>query len=211
MAPAQPQEQPGTPREKLMRSHFKETELIRRAVINGELAGTSQAAETLTVVEGLGSLPKAWLPPIQALQAASVRIKNSSDIPATAAATADIGVACGACHSAGGGPNIAVGAPPGAGDSLESRMERHVWATERPWEGLYGPSDKAWTAGAAALVGEPFAKEDLTGGGVHARSAASRFTKLAAGAGAERKPEGRARVYASLLETCSACHQAMRR
>ena len=200
----------GSPRERLMRSHFKETEVIRAAVIRGDLSATIAPAEALAKLEGLGKISDSWRPSIEALKAASTRISNSSDIPRAAAGTADIGRACGACHALVGGPMAKVGTPPDTQGDLKARMKRHVWATERLWEGLYVPSGAAWNAGAAALTREPFPKEVLNKGGVHTRSAGSRFKKLASTAGSKKRPEDRAQLYASLLETCSACHTLLK-
>lgn len=209
-ASAKPEEPTGTPKERLMRAHFKETALIRTAVIQGALSDAVGPAAALGKTEGLGPIEPAWKPALDVLQTASRRISQSPDIPGAAAAVADIGVACGSCHKSVGGPAVKVEAPPTADATLAGRMRRHVWATERLWEGLYVPSDASWKAGADALAGDPFPKEVLDKGGVHARSSASKFKALTASAGAKKKPEDRAQLYASLLETCSACHTATR-
>ena len=92
---------------------------------------------------------------------------------------------------------------------MGDRMKRHMWATERLWEGIYGPSDEAWKAGAAALELDPFPKKELSKGGVHALSSAARFSKHAKHVGDRKTGEQRAKLYASLLATCSPCHDAM--
>lgn len=200
----------GSAKERLMRSHFKETAVIRTAVINGVLRDAAAPADALGKMDGLGTVQKNWQPAIEALQSASKRIVSSPDIPGAAAATADIGVACGSCHRVAGGPKVKLEAPPAVDSSLASRMRRHVWATERLWEALYAPSDGSWKAGVDALGADPFPKELLDQGGVHARSAAARFKSIVFNAGTKQKTEDRAKVYASLLETCSACHMATR-
>lgn len=189
-----------------MRSHFRETALIRKAVIDGKLADAVGPADALARTEGLGKIEPAWQSSIDVLQYAARRIQHGSDIPAAAAAVADIGIACGACHKASKGPRPTPTAPPSNDGSLEGRMQRHVWATERLWEGIYAPSDASWKAGADALSGEPFPKEVVDRGGVHARSVAERFKTIVATLGAKKAPDTRGQAYASLLETCSACH-----
>ncbi len=189
----------------LMRAHFKETELIRIAVINGNLSKAVGPAKKLAASDEGKKLKKGG-PALAAMKKAASRIGTSVDIPAAAAATADIGKACGACHRKGAGPKVEVSATPTAGKSLKSRMRRHVWATDRLWEGLYGPSEAAWKAGAEALSGEPFPKAVYKKGGVHARSAADRLKRLVGDAATQKTPDARAKMYASLLETCSSCH-----
>jgi cytochrome c553 len=201
-----PADETGTPRERLMKTHFKETAVVRAAVIKGSLNEAVAPAEALTKMEGLGTPDKKWQPALEALQNASRRIGQSPDIPGAAAATADIGVACGSCHRVAGGPKVTVESPPPVDKTLQSRMRRHVWATERLWEALYVPSDASWKAGTDALSGDPFPKEILDKGGVHSRSAGAKFKSIVATAGSKKKVEDRAKVYASLLETCSACH-----
>ena len=209
--PAAPAEEPsGTPKERLMRLHFKETAQIRAAVINGALADTAAPAAALSKLDGLGAIPAPWQPSLDAMQDAARRIGQSSDMPSVAAALADVGAACGSCHKAHGGPKVKFDAAPTAEDTLQGRMKRHAWATERLWEGLYVPSDASWKAGVDALSGDPFPKELLDKGGVHARSSASRFKSLVATAGTKQKVDDRTKLYASLLETCSACHMSTR-
>jgi hypothetical protein len=208
--PAPAEEPAGTPKERLMRMHFKETAQIRTAIINGSLPETVAPAAALGKMEGLGTVPAAWRPSIDAMQGAARRIGQSSDMPGAAAALADVGAACGSCHRGLGGPKGKFDPAPTGDDSMSGRMKRHVWATERLWEGLYVPSDASWKAGVDALSGEPFAKDLLDKGGVHARSSAARFKTLVATAGSKQKVDDRAKLYAALLETCSACHIATR-
>jgi hypothetical protein len=208
---APPADTSGTPHERLMRSHFREAALIRTAVIDGKLANVVVPAEALANTEGLGKIEPAWQSSIDVLRYAARRMQHASDIPGAAAAIADIGIACGACHNAAGGPHTKLDAPPASDGSLESRMRRHVWATDRLWEGIFGPSDASWKAGAEALSGEPFPKEVLERGGVHAKSEAARFMSIVATIGPKKTPQDRGQAYASLLETCSACHVVTRK
>ena len=192
-----------------MRAHFKETELIRNAIITGKLNNAVSPAKALANMEGMGKIAPKGHPAVELIKVASRRVGNSPDAPAVAAATADIGVACGSCHRSSNGPKLEVGKPPAAGTTVASRMARHVWATDRLWEGLYVPSDAAWAAGADALTGDVFPEEVRKKGGVHGRSAADRLASLVATAGSKKTPQDRATLYAAMLETCSACHGVM--
>jgi hypothetical protein len=212
-APAEPkktEEAPGTPEQKLMRAHFSESEEIRQAIIDGNISATSKPAQALGNMKSLGKAKPGWKPAMSALQKAAQRFGQSPDLPSAAAAVADIGVACGRCHRSSNAVKLEIGSPPAEGKTIESRMKRHAWASNRLWEGLYAPSDAAWEAGAKALTGDPFPKDVLKKGGVHARSAAATFKSLVGEAAAKRAPGDRAQLYASLLETCSACHMATR-
>ncbi len=201
--PATPR--PGSPREKLMRAHFHETELIRNAIINGDLSAAVAPGEALAKALEGKKFTKGKVA-ASALREASVRVTKSPDISAVAAAAADIGVACGTCHRSTVVPKVEFGTPPDPSENIKGRMRRHTWGTDRLWEGLYVPSDAAWNAGVEALKGDPFPKEVLKQGGVHARSAADRLKKLVEQAETKKKPAERAAIYAALLQTCASCH-----
>jgi mono/diheme cytochrome c family protein len=193
-----------------MQAHFQDALLIRQAVIAGTPERTGAPAQVLTETYTLDELPKGWKPFVEQMQQAARRITDSASSAQAAAATADLGLSCGACHSDRGGPKPSSEPLPADGGSVRDRMKRHVWATERLWEGIYVPSADAWSAGARALSTEPFPGEILKSGGVHARSAAGDFKKLAATAPAKTSPRERAALYAEMLVTCGACHQATR-
>jgi hypothetical protein len=198
----------GSARQQLMKAHFNQTATIREALISGKIHKAVRPAAALTRIQ-VKELPKLWQRSVQQLQVASKRIREGSDLQEIAAATADIGRACATCHAAGGGPKIKVGVAPSDGGTMAERMKRHMWATERLWEGIYGPSDAAWKAGVAALEVNPFPNEALNKGGVHARSSAARFSKHAKGAGGQKTADQRTRLYSKLLATCAPCHEAM--
>ena len=194
-----------------MRSHFEETVEIRKAVIDGAISATAAPAAALVSTKNLGAVQPGWKPPLEALKSAAKRFAQSPDLPAAATAIGDIGVACGSCHRRGAGPKIEIGAPPADDKTVAGQMKRHGWAAERMWEALYVPSDAAWKAGTDALAGHSFPEEVLKKGGVHARSAANTFASLVASAPEKKRAEDRAKVYASLLETCAGCHMALRK
>ena len=193
-----------------MQSHFKQVARIRAAVISGNISAAAAPASRLTNMAGVDTLPAGWRLSMRQLQAASTRIHESADLPEAAAATADIAMACGGCHLNSGGPNIVVGTPPAGKATVAQRMIRHRWATERLWEGLYGPSEEAWAEGAKVLAEPTWSKDVVASGGVHARSLAAEFISLSERAHAV-KGQQRASLYASLLATCAPCHAQIKR
>ncbi len=200
---------PGSSTGRVMQAHFTDALLIRKAVIAGTPEQAASAAEALAKAESLDALPAGWRQSVQRMQQIAGRITNSTSASQAAAATADLGVACGECHLQRGGPKASTEPPPALGTALTDRMQRHVWATERLWEGLTVPSSEAWTAGANALSTSPFPAEILKQGGVHGRSAAGDFAKLVGKAPTKKKVEERAALYAELLVTCGGCHRAI--
>jgi cytochrome c553 len=200
----------GASLERVMRAHFHDALLIREAVIAGTPEQAANPATVLALIENLDDLPPGWRPFVERMQHDARRIADSTSAAQTAAATADLGLACGLCHQKLGGPKVASETPPLASTTLEARMKRHEWASERLWEGLVVPSNEAWGTGAKALTDRPFPPEVLNRGGVLARSAASDFSRLVAKAGTKNTNEERAALYAELLVTCGTCHRAVR-
>jgi cytochrome c553 len=141
------------------------------------------------------------------MQQAAKRVTDGSTTARTAAAAADLGVACGQCHLQQGGPTVKSEPPPPEGMTLEQRMKRHAWATERLWEGIVVPSGDAWDAGSKALVHTPFPDQVLRRGAA-ARTAATDFDKLVTQASSRKTMDERAALYAGLLLTCGTCHRA---
>jgi mono/diheme cytochrome c family protein len=192
-----------------MQAHFTDALLIRKAVIAGKPEQAAAPAEALAKAENLDNLPAGWRQFVEQMQQSARRITDSTSAAQAAAATADLGVACGNCHLQRGGPEASSAPPPAEGTALTDRMQRHVWATERLWEGLTVPSSKAWDAGAKALSTSPFPAEILKQGGVHSRAAAGDFAKLVVKAPTRKTVEGRAALYAELLVVCGGCHRAI--
>jgi cytochrome c553 len=195
--------------ERIMRAHFKDALLIRQAVIAGHPEEAAKSATVLTLIQNLDDLPQGWRPFVERMQADAARARDATSAAQTAAATADLGLSCGACHQRFGGPRPSTDPPPTPGSSVESRMKSHAWATERLWEGLTVPSDDAWQRGAVTLDSSAFPEEVLKKGGVHARNAASELAKLVVRTRAKKTPGERAAHYAELLVTCGACHRAV--
>jgi hypothetical protein len=193
--------------ERVMQAHFNDALLIRQAVIAGKREEAANPATVIAHTQNLDQLPNGWRPFVEDMQHAATRITNGTTVATVAAATADLGVACGACHQQLGGPKATLEGLPTNDPSLEGRMKRHAWATERLWEGLAIPSDEAWKLGASLLSREAIPKEVLTS--VDSRSAAADFAKLITKAPGKKTLQDKAGLYAELLLTCGVCHRAM--
>jgi hypothetical protein len=192
-----------------MQAHFEDALLIRQAVIAGTPENAREPALALTHLGEADQFPESWRGFVDRIQEVAGRIEESTLVSRAATATADLGLSCGLCHQQRGGPEASKEPPPDAGASIESRMRRHAWATERLWEGLYVPSDDAWDGGAKALSATPFPTEILTNGDVYVRTAARDFARLVVKAPAKKAPRDRADLYAELLTTCGGCHRAL--
>ncbi len=200
----------GSSLDRVMRAHFHDALLIRQAAIAGTPEQAATPAKVLALIENLDDLPPGWRDFVERMQQDARRIADTTNAAQVATAAADLAVACGLCHQKFGGPRVSNELAPAEATTIDARMKRHLWASERLWEGLVVPSSDAWSVGAKALSNSPFPEEVLTKGGPQARSAASALAKLIAMTPTRRAIEERASLYAELLVTCGTCHRAIR-
>jgi cytochrome c553 len=198
-----------------MYGHFGHASQVQSAVIAGDLEAVRSPAQWLAGHDEMAGLPQGAEPYLARLRRAAALAVDASDLSAAAAATADIGTACGACHGAFDvGPPFDPGVPPpDEGPPVVGHMMRHVWAADRMWEGLIGPSDAAWTAGARGLSEAPFEPTEVTQNAElqpTARDLARRVHELGVKAERSSDPEARGEIYGRLLAVCSRCHQLVR-
>ncbi len=197
----------------LMHRRFSRTFELQTGIIQGDLSKAKAAAAWL--VEGLeGEGPStATDEHLTRLRGYAALISQAETIEAAARQTGQLAGACGNCHLAtGGGPHFVVGTDRPDGRGLTQTMIRHFWAADRMWEGLVGPSDEAWAAGASALDAEWAVPEDLevdAGSAETAEGYARTIRELAGDARSATRQEDRASVYGALLDTCNGCHQAV--
>jgi cytochrome c553 len=121
-------------------------------------------------------------------------------------------IACGQCHEAtAGGPRFVVTAGPAQGSPTAQQMIFHLWAADRMWEGLVGPSEKSWVAGAEALRDAWDTSPLLLPASSTADGQAlpvAEMRRLAQEALSATPAEARATVYGKVLTTCKGCHDA---
>jgi cytochrome c553 len=183
-----------------MKGHLAEGDLIRRAVIVGDLDSARHAGAFLAGDEWTTNLRADWKPHLAGVQSSARHVAVALDLPAAARATGELAQACATCHEQVGKPSFEL---PKLPDDA-SAMTRHVWATDAMWWGLFAPSDAAWTAGAEALGGAPLVLSD-----VPAVEALARRTYEVAQLARSARGEQRARLFGELLTTCASCHRSV--
>ena len=198
-----------------MYGHFGHASEVQNAVIQGDLDAVRAPAQWLASHDAMEGLPKGSDAYLEQLRQAAAQAVAAPDLPIAAKATAAIASACGACHSRYDvGPRFTPGAgPPDEGASVGAHMIRHVWAADRMWEGLIGPSEASWVAGARGLSEAPLEPHDVTGDAERAPAAselAHRVHDLGARAERTAGGEARAQIYGELLTSCSDCHRLVR-
>lgn len=133
-----------------------------------------------------------------AMRAFAAEVRDSNTLHDAAYAAARLGQTCGDCHRENEvEPRFLIGtALPPTGGGAKAEMARHVWASERMWEGLVGPGDLGWNSGAEALVG----------GWLNTRELVRQIYDLGGKARTAANSSERAELYGEFLHSCNECH-----
>lgn len=91
--------------------------------------------------------------------------------------------------------------------TVTTRMARHLWATDRLWEGMVGNSDEAWRAGLDVLASAPLPSSELGGERAAIAHRLQQLADAARKAQATDQLRDKAREYGDILVTCAACHR----
>jgi len=196
--------------DRVMHAHFHDALLIRKAVIAGRPEQATAPARILAVLENDQPLPESWQEHAERMQTAARRVAAATSMEQAAAATADLAVSCGECHRKLGGPGKSYEPPPANGTTVAAWMKRHLWASERLWQGLVVPSTEAWSAGTQVMASSAVPEQLLANEGTQGRRAAAELARLVAKAPQLVSDDARAGLYADLLLTCGACHRAVK-
>jgi hypothetical protein len=197
--------------EDYMTDHFVIATWSRDAVINGVLEALREPLDAIADFDYSAVTPEEWMPRVSRMQAAARATATAPSLTIAAAGVAAMAAECGDCHAEHRkgpyfGPDIKAPKTPPP-DSLGERMQRHLWAADRMWEGLTGPSNEAWNAGASALArapgGSPASELPLPADFVERLTDLRRLGKSALEV---RRPEQRAKTYGLLIASCAGCH-----
>ena len=155
-----------------------------------------------------GTLPATLTPPVMSSATAAASPDEAEAPRAAALFLGELGVVCGDCHT-GHGPALAQIEAPSSATGVLPHMHRHMWAADRMWEGLIGPSEPRWNQGVALLSGLDLDPAQFSGRDEQ-DSPAGYLTPWIRRIGLESlrtgDPETRGRLYGDLLATCAECH-----
>lgn len=196
-----------------MHQRFSRTFDIQTGLIHGDLEQVRSAATWIASrVDGVGLSSEAEAYSRRLAEEAGA-LALAQDLQEAAALTATLAVSCGDCHQAlGRGPRFVVGQSSPRGDSREAQMIRHLWAADRMWEGLVGPSEESWQAGASALAetGPTLVRALRASSGSGPGSSLVNQVQAAANQALEATTwSERADAYGQMLGSCNGCHAAM--
>lgn len=176
----------------------------RDLLVAGELDAARSSLATLAATAPPSNTPERWTGAIGAVRGVAGRGAAAEDLAGVASAIGEATMLCGTCHAGvGAGPGLSFADPPDLDDTLEAQMHRHVWASDRLWEGLVAPSDERWTAGVAAV----FADSALTGPTATGPSEIEWALTMTQEQLAASNASERADFYGDFIAACASCHR----
>lgn len=190
-----------------MHESFDLLRAIQKLLVRGRLEDARAFARAIAEAPdepGLGP----WAAQAAQVRARAAELASARGLDDACRRIAQLADACGGCHVATTTtPEFrAPGRIPTDQPTIEARMARHLWATDRLWEGLVGGDDDAWRTGLDVLAAAPLREAAPTG---PRAQLARRLQTLAGRARTQRQTDAardRARVYGEILVTCTGCH-----
>jgi cytochrome c553 len=197
----------------MVRFHMHENFDLLRAIEKLLLRGKRDEATALA--RAISEAPDE--PGLGELEVHAIRVRDlaaalarAPSIDEACAREARLAVACAGCHTATGvTPALSsVPALPPDRPTIDARMARHVWATDRLWEAAVGGGDEPWAKGLEVLAAAPLpfraSMDDRAG-------LAKQLQRLASSALKRRTTDNlaeRGRAYGEILTVCATCHMA---
>jgi cytochrome c553 len=188
-----------------MHENFDLLRAIEKLLVHGKLDEARILARSIAQAPDEPGLAH-FAAPATAVRERASALAGASSLDEALRAEAQLAQACADCHAAAGvlpelrePPRVPADQP-----TIEARMTRHLWATDRLWEGIVAQSDDAWRAGLDVLAATPL---PAAGSDVNRAKLAKQLQRLATDA-RQAQVGDRARNYGEILATCAACHTA---
>lgn len=191
-----------------MSEHYAKTLVARDSFIHGEIGAAREALAWIASHPEPEGMPTGAAPFLDQMRSAATAGAEASTPQGTAEGIAEVGAACGSCHTAFSvSPSIEVGSAPAPSTELLPHMIRHQWAVGAMWVGLVGPSEQAWTQGSAAMseAALPVGAYEVP----QVSEAAWQHAETAHAAAASQDAD-RSKTYATVVASCAGCHSEMR-
>ncbi len=199
-----------TPVQQQMYSHFQAALELRAGALFGDAEMLASAGARLATEPVSEELPAGSERFVRQMREAAVTASEAPTDSQRRRAAANVARSCGTCHKAYQvGPDFVVGGPV-PGETLGMHMARQSRVSRLLWDGLIGPSEETWAAGAAALAeAAPFPREIVSR--VQdtrvLEDAQQQLRILGTQAGQTTDPDERAQVLARVWGVCAGCHQ----
>ena len=195
-----------------MHVRFTAAMRIEQAIAHSDLDRAHSEARELGVLEEPDALPT-WRPYFESIRDAARQIELAPSVVGAAPLTAELGRRCARCHEAISAKiRFPVEPPPPDDPKLAAKMLGHQWAAAQLWQGLIGPSEERWIAGARALTTVPLtmvaqAATPSSGAELDDVARVRLYANRALTTGAQ---DARGELFGTLLATCAHCHGVLR-
>ncbi len=192
-----------------MKEHFESIRSVERAIVLGDMTLAKREAEALANHQSAQEIEN-YSEEIEGVRATATAIAKAETLAVMAASAATLATQCGSCHLITNSiTSFEWTEAPVPNETGADRMQRHRWAMDRLWEGLVGPSQHSWRAGATVLQADPMPASMLSLHGMpeaDAKAKLATLQSLATKAQSLESLDDRAKLYGELLTTCSGCH-----
>lgn len=195
-----------------MHLRFDAARRMEEAIAESDLDRAHAEARGLAQLDDTDSLP-IWRPYYEDIRDAAHQVEVAGDVITAARVTGTLGLRCAKCHVAITA-HVTFPAEPRPSDDPKqaTQMMGHQWAAVQMWEGLIGPSDDRWTAGAQALTTVPLnmIAASLTPTSDFDIDDVARIRLYARRAMTAKPQDTRAEIFGDLLAACAHCHAVLR-
>lgn len=200
-----------TPMQTHMYSHLDRAGELHDALVRGDLDRARSPATWIATHQERRDFTGKSAYFQDAMRAFAAEVGKADHLQDAAYAAGRMGQTCGDCHRENEvEPRFLIGtAPPPSGSGAKAEMARHVWASERMWEGLVGPGDQGWSSGVEALVGGWLDTQDVVSNPqdqARIRELVRQIYDLGGKARSAASSSERAELYGEFLNTCNECH-----
>jgi mono/diheme cytochrome c family protein len=193
-----------------MDEHFAKAAEAHNALLRGDLEAAKEPATWIAEHQEVAGLPASAAPAIDQMKKGARQMAEAADVAAAAQGAAAIAVACGQCHAATGAmPKFRQVAPVAGKSEAGAHMVEHQQALDLLYQGLIGPSARAWADGANALKGTPLGAAKLPKDPLLTKdriAAEAVVHALADQAAAATDVPTKTDVYGKLAANCASCH-----
>lgn len=187
-----------------MHENFGVLHTLQQFLVRGRFDAAKQLAGAMAQAPDEPGL-STWAAQTARVREKALAIANARNLEEALRAEAHLAQACASCHvDSGAQPEFDhVPTLPPDRATVEARMARHVWASDRLWEGMLGNADDSWRSGLDVLAATPLPNDML---GRARTPIAKTLQRLAKDARKETTLAGRADSYGEILVQCAACH-----
>lgn len=187
-----------------MHLHLALAQMAMQSAVLADFPALREAARELSDRGGVEGVPASSRQHLVELRLTAGVIAGDTDLGVAIRRTASLAANCGACHTETGAnpfpaPNDD---PPGV---QAGHAEGATTVVTRLWEGVAGPTESLWAAGASALPTAPLPPGDALSRD-RTEAARARFQSLGWEAASATLTNERIAALADVITACAGCH-----